>query len=311
MRRVLQRLVIAVSAGGRPGALSEAMVEVAFEQHYPVSKLRQLFAATAGRDVFLFHRNRAELQQLRVANKVLSAAWHVRGGPDPPEVSILLHQCDDSGISSNPAKATILDCSWCVDPGVDATTGVAGGPLPALMFDLLCGDTQTYDDIRGALVRMCYNGQLCTYETTVLTRQCACAVMSYLGEPRRGGEPLIAAVALLLILTPRLVYVLSRWRRVCSVTAQLTMLLRDGGDLRSARYDPLLLLTADEEGEEDDWAEDEDEDEETAAAALAVRGDRGSCSESSSSCRAGSPLLLRRGLAGARSLNWAHLLQWC
>jgi hypothetical protein len=248
-RRELQRLVVGVASGGRLGALSEALVEVNCNGVARLPEWRRLFAATAGRDVYLVQRNWDELKQLVVAERVLRAAWLAADERDRPEVTILFHQCDEEyGIGDCPSRPTVIRGSW-----LGTSDAASAAALPALMLDLRCGDTAAYEPVRRAFMEMLRRKRgrnTNTEDALVLTRQCACATLDPRGEPRSGGDHLVAAVALLLVVNADLRHEFRKWPRALKSARQLEDLLcgRHGGLGHSAHAPLALVWAADQAG---------------------------------------------------------------
>jgi hypothetical protein len=238
----LKKLVVTV-ASGPSGVFQDALFGALCNRRNGKADKRQLFVAAGGRDVFLLQRDPLESDQLFFAAKMLDTAQRASGGEHPAHVSVVLHQGVDGccyGVYGRASHTMVLSGSW-LQEGAGRSERTT---LPALVNDLLLGDTAAYDHIRRILMELLFTEEVALYDKYLLATQCVCASLSAEGEPAAGGEHLIAALAMLIVVNSNLLWTLRHWPRACALAGQLRALRFKGFDLRGAEQDPYLLLLA-------------------------------------------------------------------
>jgi hypothetical protein len=214
----VKRLVVAIASGGRPGAYEDALLESLAEKFSPADTMRQFFASTGGQDVFVLQRSSNEAEQVHFAATMLEAAQRASSNEDAAEVTVIFHQgIDDTyGLKGCGSRATVVSGTLQGDNAHGQKT-----MLPALMHDLCIGDTSVYQQMRAILAEMMCGDGLPSSDARVLATQCACVLSLRPWEPARGGEHLVAALAMLMLLHGDLLQQMRHWRRAVALSEQL------------------------------------------------------------------------------------------
>jgi hypothetical protein len=236
--RAVKQLVIAVASGGH---VADAMYEALTRSNTVRNEMRQLLATIGGRDVFIRRRTVDEMRQVQFAARLLKAARRASAREDAAEITFVFHQGGYDLYTARHGRAlpaTVISGSWQSD-----TTYGQEAMLPALMHDLCRRDTAVYEEMRTILMGMVCSDGLPSSIARILATQCAHVCLDEQQEPG-SGDHLVAVLAMLMLLDDGLVWLLPLWQSAAALSEQLQELRRNGCDLRSRSYDPLLLMTA-------------------------------------------------------------------